>query len=64
MRICDLRQKEVINICPCRSLGCVNDADIDSCTGADCPGSRKTLFLSGARHRVHHPLEVCETDWE
>ena len=33
MRICDLRQKEVINICTCRSLGCVNDADIDSCTG-------------------------------
>ena len=33
MRICDLRQKEVINICTCRSLGCVNDVDIDPCNG-------------------------------
>ena len=33
MRLCELRQKEVINICTCRSLGCVNDVDIDHCTG-------------------------------
>ncbi len=33
MRICELRQKEVINICTCRSLGCVSDVDIDCHSG-------------------------------
>lgn len=33
MRMCELRQKEVINICTCRSLGCVSDVEIDICTG-------------------------------
>lgn len=33
MRICDLRQKEVINICTCCTLGCPIDVVIDDCTG-------------------------------
>jgi YlmC/YmxH family sporulation protein len=33
MRICELRQKEVINICSCRSLGCVLDLDLNTATG-------------------------------
>lgn len=33
MRFCELRQKEVINICTCRSLGCVADLDFDECDG-------------------------------
>ncbi|ADL04908.1 PRC-barrel domain-containing protein [Lacrimispora saccharolytica] len=33
MRICDLRQKEVINICDCRRLGYVGDVDFDMETG-------------------------------
>lgn len=33
MRLCELRQKEVINICTCASLGCVMDAEIDVKTG-------------------------------
>lgn len=33
MRICELRQKEVINICTCRSIGCIGDVDIDCKTG-------------------------------
>ncbi|MDO4522010.1 MAG: YlmC/YmxH family sporulation protein [Eubacteriales bacterium] len=33
MRICELRQKEVINICTCASLGCVMDVEIDCKTG-------------------------------
>lgn len=32
MRLCELRQKEVINVCSCASLGCVVDVEID------CPG--------------------------
>lgn len=33
MRFYDLKQKEVINICTCRSLGCVSDLEIDCKTG-------------------------------
>ena len=33
MRFCELKQKEVINICSCRSLGCVMDVDFDPKTG-------------------------------
>ena len=33
MRICELREKEVINICNCQCLGFVIDVDIDECTG-------------------------------
>lgn len=33
MRICELRQKEVINVCSCASLGCVIDVDIDPKSG-------------------------------
>ena len=33
MRICVLRNKEVINICTGRRLGCVVDVDINVCCG-------------------------------
>lgn len=33
MRICELREKEVINICNCECLGFVVDVDIDECSG-------------------------------
>ena len=33
MRICELNQKEVINICDCRRLGYVGDVDFDMETG-------------------------------
>ena len=33
MRICELRNKEVINICTGRRLGCVVDVDINVCCG-------------------------------
>ena len=33
MRICDLKAKEVINICDCRRLGYVDDVDFDMDTG-------------------------------
>ena len=29
MRLCELREKEVINVCDCKRLGCVVDIDID-----------------------------------
>lgn len=33
MRVCDLRQKDVINICTCRSLGCPVDVEFCAKTG-------------------------------
>ncbi|WP_282923718.1 PRC-barrel domain-containing protein [Mediterraneibacter massiliensis] len=33
MRICELREKEVINICNCKRLGCVVDVEMNICDG-------------------------------
>lgn len=33
MRICDLKQKEVINSCDCKRLGFVDDIVFDICSG-------------------------------
>lgn len=33
MRLCELREKEVINLCDCRKLGCVTDLILDMCNG-------------------------------
>lgn len=33
MRVCDLKQKEVINVCDCKRLGCVADLIFNECTG-------------------------------
>ena len=33
MRICNMRDKEVINVCDCRRLGFVEDIEFDVCTG-------------------------------
>ena len=32
MRLCELRAKEVINICDGMRLGCVDDVEVDTCT--------------------------------
>ena len=33
MRLCELRDKEVINICSGRRLGCIVDVEINVCSG-------------------------------
>ena len=33
MRLCELREKEVINLCTCKRLGCVEDLIFDLCEG-------------------------------
>lgn len=33
MRLCELREKEVINLCTCKRLGCVEDIVFDLCSG-------------------------------
>ena len=35
MRLCELRQKEIINIRTCRSLGCPIDLEFDERSGKD-----------------------------
>ena len=59
MRICELRQKEVINTCTCRSLGCPIDIEFDcrtSCLSAlVLPGPGRFCCLFG-RDEYHHPL--------
>ena len=48
MRICELKQKEVINICTCRTLGCPVDVEFN-CEKPDVVyrpcGSRTWQFL-------------------
>lgn len=36
MRVCELREKEVINVCDCRRLGHVIDVEFDPQTGCIC----------------------------
>lgn len=33
MRLSEFREKEVINLCNCKRLGCVADISFDCCTG-------------------------------
>ena len=33
MRICELKEKEVINVCSGKRLGCIADVEINICTG-------------------------------
>ena len=51
MRFCELKQKEVINICSCRSLGCIDDLDIDlkssEISAVIVPGPGKVCGLFG-----------------
>lgn len=57
MRLYELKQKEVINICTCKSLGYPIDAEIDSCKGTLCslivPGPGKLCsFWSGSEYII------------
>ena len=51
LRVWDLKQKEVINVCDCRKIGCVSDIDFDPCKGVICalivPGPGKICGILG-----------------
>ena len=53
MRICELKQKEVINICTCRTLGCPVDVEFDCESGCITaivvPGPGAFASVSGVR---------------
>lgn len=59
MRICELKQKEIINICTCKSLGCPIDAEFDcktSClTALIAPGPGKFCCFFGRESEVVIP---------
>ena len=60
MRICELKQREVINVKDCKRLGFVGDVDFDISTGKNAcnhrAGTGLCLGLSGAGKRVHNSI--------
>lgn len=65
MRIMDLRQKEVINICDCRCLGCPIDLEFNAVTGVITaliiPGPAKFCGLLGRENDFIIPWEcICQ----
>ena len=61
MRLCELKQKEVINICTCKSLGCPADVDIDCKSGCIIalivPGPGRICGLFGRETECIIPWE-------
>ncbi|MBQ8638251.1 MAG: YlmC/YmxH family sporulation protein [Lachnospiraceae bacterium] len=65
MRICDLKQKEVINICDCKRLGFVCDIEFDCATGRITaivvPGIGKICGLFGRDTEFIIPFcKICQ----
>ncbi len=65
MRLCDLSQKEVINICDCKCLGFVADVDIDPCSGCILtllvPSCGKFFSIFGKKNEIAIPWgQVCK----
>lgn len=63
--MCELRQKEVINVCSCASLGCVIDVDIDCKTGQVLalivPGPGRFSSFWGREHECRIPWRsICQ----
>jgi YlmC/YmxH family sporulation protein len=52
---CELREKEIINICDGARLGCICDLEIDDSTGTICsivvPAIRKNLLSRSAKFK-------------
>ena len=64
VRLCELRDKEVINVCDGERLGNVCDIDFDEKTGQICtliiPGPCKVLGILGRDHEYIVPYQcVC-----
>ena len=65
MRICDLKDKEVINSCDCKILGFVADIDVDLYTGKVCsiivPGPSKVFGFFGREDEYVIPYDcICK----
>lgn len=64
MRICELREKEVINTCDGERLGSVSDVDFEVKTGRICsliiPGPCKVFGILGRDHEYVIPYECIQ----
>ncbi|MCI8750742.1 MAG: YlmC/YmxH family sporulation protein [Lachnospiraceae bacterium] len=64
MRVCELREKEVINVCDGEKLGNVCDVDFDVKTGRICsliiPGPCKVFGILGRDHEYIIPYECVK----
>ncbi len=65
MRICELKQKEVINTCTCKSLGCPADIEFDCNTGCITalvmPGPGRFCCLFGKENECVIPWKcICQ----
>lgn len=65
MRFCELKTKEVINICSCKSLGCPVDIEFDCKTGQMealiIPGPGKFCGLLGRESTFIIPWKcICQ----
>ena len=67
MRVCELRQKEVVNICSCRTLGCPLDIEFNCKTGCVealiCSGSGKSVRLVWPGSRICDSLFLYSPNW-
>lgn len=64
MRLCELREKEVINMCDCKRLGFVNDLIFDICSGCleaiIVPESKKFCGFLGCDKEYIIPFECIK----
>lgn len=64
MRFCELREKEVINCCSCKRLGCVADIEFDPCSGKIeaiiIPGPGKICGFLGNESEYIIPFECIK----
>ena len=64
MRLCELREKEVINTCNCKRLGCVVDVILDICNGRIeaivIPGPGKICGFLGSDSEYIIPFECIK----
>ena len=67
MRICDLKKKEVINICDGQRIGCITDIEFDLCSGCIThliiPGPCKMFGMFGREEEFVIPVKLRKTDW-
>ena len=64
MRLCDMREKEVINMCDCKRLGCVTDIVFDECEGCIkalvVPAAGRFCGLFGTESEYVIPFECVK----
>lgn len=64
MRLCELREKEVINVCDCKRLGFVEDLVFDHCNGCIeaiiVPEQKKFCGFLGSEREYVIPFECIK----